>query len=184
VIVTSDHGELFDEHVLLGHGLSLYREVLEVPLVMWGPGIPAGLRIPAPVSLRDLAATITDLARATDAALPGSSLAALWREGDSATTSPIFARVTRPRICRARTGHTRTMLAEGCSTSSATETGSRSCTITVDPGTAQSAGSDEHRARPSACARVQNHCASVNQPRPIRRSVRAGVSWLWLPTPA
>ncbi len=34
VIVTSDHGELLGEHQSFGHGLSLYREVAEVPLLV------------------------------------------------------------------------------------------------------------------------------------------------------
>ncbi|MYC09996.1 MAG: sulfatase, partial [Holophagales bacterium] len=40
VIYVSDHGEEFAEHGRWEHGLSLYEEVLRVPLVMRLPGVP------------------------------------------------------------------------------------------------------------------------------------------------
>src|SRR6185437_5517908 len=62
VIVTSDHGEEIGEHQLVGHGRSLYREELHVPLLMVKPGrVPSGKMVLEPVSLRDLPATIVDL---------------------------------------------------------------------------------------------------------------------------
>lgn len=46
VVVTSDHGEEFVEHGLLGHGLTLYDEAIHVPLLVCAPGwLPAGARI-------------------------------------------------------------------------------------------------------------------------------------------
>jgi arylsulfatase A-like enzyme len=42
VVVTSDHGESFQEHGRLTHGTHLYDELLRVPLVMSGPGIAPG----------------------------------------------------------------------------------------------------------------------------------------------
>jgi len=42
VVVTADHGEAFQEHGRLQHGFHLYDELLRVPLVIAGPGIPAG----------------------------------------------------------------------------------------------------------------------------------------------
>jgi arylsulfatase A-like enzyme len=95
VVITADHGELVGEHGLDSHGKALYRELLEVPLLMWGPGIPGNLRVRPPVTLRDLPATIADVAVAGGARFPGHSLAAYWRDGIS--TSPIISRVTRPR---------------------------------------------------------------------------------------
>ncbi len=44
VLVTADHGEEFQEHGRLNHGSHLYDESLHVPLVLVGPGIPAGRR--------------------------------------------------------------------------------------------------------------------------------------------
>jgi len=44
LLVTSDHGEEFQEHGRLTHGSHLYDETVRVPLVLEGPGIPAGRR--------------------------------------------------------------------------------------------------------------------------------------------
>ena len=42
VIITSDHGSYFGEHRLLGHSLHLHEPVVNVPLVVKGPGIEPG----------------------------------------------------------------------------------------------------------------------------------------------
>jgi arylsulfatase A-like enzyme len=60
-ILTSDHGEEFMEHGLLYHGGHLYEEALRVPLVLAGPGIPAGRRVETPVGQLHLMPTILDL---------------------------------------------------------------------------------------------------------------------------
>ena len=65
IVVTSDHGEGFGEHGRLDHFLFTHQEVLHVPLIMRGPGIPAGQRVSAPVSLVDLTPTILDLTGAS-----------------------------------------------------------------------------------------------------------------------
>ncbi len=39
VIITGDHGEMFEEHGFMGHGASGYDQVLSVPAVLIGPGI-------------------------------------------------------------------------------------------------------------------------------------------------
>lgn len=54
VVVTSDHGEGFGEHGEQGHGLLTYQESLAVPLILRGPGIPAGREVAARVGLVDL----------------------------------------------------------------------------------------------------------------------------------
>jgi len=61
-VITSDHGEEFFEHDDWGHGHSLYREVLHVPLVVMLPDGRAG-RIEHPLEARDLFALVLDLAR-------------------------------------------------------------------------------------------------------------------------
>jgi arylsulfatase A-like enzyme len=79
LIITSDHGEEFDEHGRLGHGNSLYTPVVQVPLIIrFAPTIPAGTRVTTPVSLVDLPATILDLLRIVEHGMPGTSLARTW----------------------------------------------------------------------------------------------------------
>jgi arylsulfatase A-like enzyme len=60
-ILTSDHGEEFLEHGLLRHGANMYEESVRVPLMLWGPGIPAGKRIASPVGLIDLMPTVLEI---------------------------------------------------------------------------------------------------------------------------
>ena len=97
VIVTSDHGEHFGEHGLFTHGNSLYQPVLHVPLVIAWPGrVPAATRVAGPVSLRDLPATVCELAGVGEGnPFLGSSLSRWWRakaehaEVDAAIVSEI-----------------------------------------------------------------------------------------------
>ena len=97
VIVTSDHGEQFGEHGLFVHANSLYRALLHVPLVLRFPaGVPAGRRIAARVTLRDIPATVIDLLGVKDSGgLRGASLARHWSDAsaDSPTSSEAIAEV-------------------------------------------------------------------------------------------
>jgi len=62
VCVTSDHGEEFLDHGLVGHYNQLHVESLHVPLILRGPGVPVGLRVSEPVENRWLAPTLLRLA--------------------------------------------------------------------------------------------------------------------------
>jgi arylsulfatase A-like enzyme len=73
-VLTSDHGEAFLEHGLLEHGGRLHEEVVHVPLLFTGPGIPAGRRFGVPVAHVDLLPTILELLHIAPPA---------WREGRS-----------------------------------------------------------------------------------------------------
>jgi len=59
--VTSDHGEEFMEHGDVLHGRTLYQELVHVPLILAGPGVARGERVTTPVSLVDVAPTLTAL---------------------------------------------------------------------------------------------------------------------------
>ena len=61
VIVFGDHGQAFGTHHHYGHGWGLHWELLHVPLVIAGPGVPESRRVKDPVSLQDLFATVIDL---------------------------------------------------------------------------------------------------------------------------
>lgn len=80
VIVTADHGEHLGEQRLYGHGCSLYRPELHVPLLVVAPGtVPSGEVVAAPVSLRNLPATVAGLLGLTaESPFPGRSLAFQW----------------------------------------------------------------------------------------------------------
>lgn len=100
VVVTSDHGEQFGEHGLFDHANSLYRQLLQVPLVISFRGrVPAGARVHDPVSLADLPATIQQLAGVNGTAerLPGRSLDEYWRSPSDAQPSPraLIAQVSK-----------------------------------------------------------------------------------------
>ena len=60
IVITSDHGEEFLEHGQIGHERSVQRELLEVPLLIYAPGLDPAV-IDAPVSLVDVLPTILDL---------------------------------------------------------------------------------------------------------------------------
>ena len=68
VIFTSDHGEEFGEHGVVGwHSHTLYDELLRVPLVIRFPGdLAAGSTVEAQVRLLDIAPTITAVCRRRD----------------------------------------------------------------------------------------------------------------------
>ncbi|MDE3178033.1 MAG: sulfatase [Acidobacteriota bacterium] len=83
-IVTSDHGEGFGEHETYDHGWNLYREVLHVPLIMAGPGIPAAQRIAALVPNRELFSTILDLTLGLKGVVEQTSLRRDWESSSAA----------------------------------------------------------------------------------------------------
>jgi arylsulfatase A-like enzyme len=95
LIVTSDHGEQFGEHQTFGHGLSLYAQEINVPLLVIAPGrVPAGRVVSRAVSLHDVPATIVDflgLRPNQHSPFPGTSLAALWREGPAPISDTALA---------------------------------------------------------------------------------------------
>ncbi len=81
VVFTSDHGEEFFDHGSVGHGHSVYEELLSVPFVIRIPGLTGSLsRIEDPAGLVDIAPTILDaLGRSVPEAMTGRSLLPLLR---------------------------------------------------------------------------------------------------------
>ena len=99
LIVASDHGEQFGEHGLTDHANSLYSQLLRVPLLLVMRGrVPEGARVSEPVSLRDLAATIGDLATGEEDAFPGYSLARFWHSETDMTPLPSVAATLSPSL--------------------------------------------------------------------------------------
>ena len=59
VVVTADHGEEFGEHGGRFHARELYEESVRVPLVLRGPGVPAGV-LRGTAWLHDVSPTLLD----------------------------------------------------------------------------------------------------------------------------
>ena len=61
IAFVGDHGEEFFEHGRSFHGQTVYGELANVPLILWGPGVPQGRRIPQTVSLLDVMPTLLEI---------------------------------------------------------------------------------------------------------------------------
>lgn len=124
IVVTSDHGEHFQERGFSGHGLSVYRREVHVPLLIFPPTrfrAPARREVSEPVSLRDLAATSVHLLGLADrATFPGRSLARFWtEEGYRPRKSPVISEVAHQSHLQpvpwipATLGQVRSVVADG-----------------------------------------------------------------------
>lgn len=91
VIITSDHGEEFMEHGSLLHGRTYFQEVISIPLIMRGPGVPRGVTIDEPASLVDVAPTVMKhLGLPILEGNEGIDLRLLWSEERSANPPDRF----------------------------------------------------------------------------------------------
>lgn len=80
VIIASDHGEaLGEDGRSVGHNI-ICEEVMHVPLILCGPGIPQGKRIASMTENVDIVPTLVSLlGLETAAAFDGRDLSAAWR---------------------------------------------------------------------------------------------------------
>lgn len=101
LVLASDHGEELGDHGHWGHCRDLaYPTILEVPLVMWAPGLAAGERS-ALVSNLDLAPTLLDLVGDPASGSDGRSLRPLLERGDALGGEPLlFAAQGKARAVR------------------------------------------------------------------------------------
>jgi choline-sulfatase len=91
IIYTSDHGEMLGEHGLWLKR-ALYENAVRVPIIMAGPGLPAGKVIDTPVSSVDLTATLLDLGGVpSQPGMRGQSLLPLIAGDKSAAPSHVYA---------------------------------------------------------------------------------------------
>jgi arylsulfatase A-like enzyme len=101
LIVTSDHGEHLGDHLLFFHGNSLYRQVVQVPLlIVAAKKIPEGLAVAEPVGLGDIPATVIDLlGLGRSRSFPGTSVARYWQPRDPGATvvaQPLLMETAKP----------------------------------------------------------------------------------------
>jgi len=81
VAITSDHGEEFGEHGGLLHGRTHYQELIRIPWLLRGPGVPAQRRVAVPVHLIDVAPTILGLADLpAPPGIDGRDASVAWRD--------------------------------------------------------------------------------------------------------
>lgn len=93
VVVTSDHGEEFEEHGGTSHGKSCHEESAHVPLILKVPGLPAA-RIAERVAGIDIVPTLLELLgiEANAAELDGRSLLAATDEFQ--VDRPVYCAIT------------------------------------------------------------------------------------------
>jgi tetratricopeptide (TPR) repeat protein len=97
IAVTSDHGEGLMDHGEQEHGFFLYREALQVPLVVRLPGgVRAGTRVAGVVSHADLTATLLELAGLPADGLDGASLRPAIESG-RASGRQVYSETYYPR---------------------------------------------------------------------------------------
>jgi arylsulfatase A-like enzyme len=90
VAITSDHGEEYFEHGGLLHGFTMYQELLRIPLILRGPGVPPGNVVEMPAHLIDVAPTLFQLAGVSaPPRMDGLDLALAWKD-PSAVSEPRF----------------------------------------------------------------------------------------------
>jgi predicted Zn-dependent protease len=101
VAVLADHGESLGEHGELTHAVLVYEATLRVPLLIAGPGVPAGTTVATRVSTVDVAPTLLRLVGAEiPAELAGRDLSAVFRGGRLAA-EPLYAESLFGRLnCR------------------------------------------------------------------------------------
>lgn len=91
VLVTSDHGESFGHGYYFNHREGLWDDVLRVPLLLRGPGVPAGRVFDSQVGLIDIAPTLLELAGLPkDRRMVGTSFAPLLR-GEAGGRPTVYA---------------------------------------------------------------------------------------------
>jgi choline-sulfatase len=96
VVLLSDHGEGLGDHGEQTHGVFLYREVLQVPLLLKLPaGREAGSRTAQPARLVDVLPTLLELAHIEAPTGDGRSLLA---GAGSALARPVYSETFYPRL--------------------------------------------------------------------------------------
>ena len=106
LIVTSDHGEEFMDHGAWEHCSTLYNEMLKVPLLMVGPGVPEGVRVDGITDSLDLFPSILALA-GLDVDEPARPPTGRARRSPSSTTAGRSSALRSTGTARSSSARTR-----------------------------------------------------------------------------
>jgi arylsulfatase A-like enzyme len=113
-IVLADHGEEFLDHGDTLHSHTLYDELVHVPLLMRGPGVPAGRRVEEVVELVDVSATILEAAGVSREGVDGASLFELLSRAGTVSaeaTEPMAVSVRNKKYISLRTASRKIIVA-------------------------------------------------------------------------
>jgi arylsulfatase A-like enzyme len=99
VVVLADHGEALGDRGQWGHGISLFAELLNIPMLVSLPGHNSARRLGDPVSLVDILPTLREVAGLPPA--PTDEGVSLWPllmgRANSLAPRPLYAHVWRGR---------------------------------------------------------------------------------------
>ncbi|MFQ5593287.1 MAG: sulfatase-like hydrolase/transferase [Anaerolineae bacterium] len=98
VVFLSDHGDYMGAHRLILKGVPAFEEAYRVPLILRGPGVPAGRVVPHIVSLIDLPATLVHLTIGGEFPGHGRSLLPLLQSEEPKWESEAFAEMQGQRF--------------------------------------------------------------------------------------
>jgi choline-sulfatase len=98
VVLLSDHGESLGEHGEYTHGVFLYDSTMHIPLILAGPGIPAGKVISQQVRSIDVMPTIVDfLGLSQGRSVQGISLLPAILDGKAVRTHYSYMETLYPK---------------------------------------------------------------------------------------
>jgi choline-sulfatase len=98
IVVLADHGESLGEHGEFNHGVFLYDATLHIPFLMWGPGVPAGVRVNQQARTIDVLPTILELLNGkAPASVQGVSLIPAF-SGRSVPTTYSYEETLYPKM--------------------------------------------------------------------------------------
>ena len=113
ILLTSDHGEELFDHGRVGHGRTLFSEVIEIPLMIRLPGRTRSGRIESPARLVDVLPTLLDAAGIeTPAGLEGESLLGGLRDAAEVVSETRHGRTYRVSLRQGDWKYIRTYRAE------------------------------------------------------------------------
>ena len=97
VLVTADHGESLGEHGEDTHGIFLYDSTIRVPLILAGPGVPAGGVRRELARGIDVAPTLLDYAGLAAKGMEGRSLRRV-ASGETLPEEPAYSESLHPQL--------------------------------------------------------------------------------------